>query len=707
MSQIHTYHRAPRRYGVNDIPALPLLAYENFETETLGGIDLPDGWAAGGIIYTYAGSIGYEDFSTSTLCNNTPPGPDYGWVGCGVLTTASITAAFSPAFADFGGTVSATVTVSGPTTGASYQWYQNGSPLSNGGEYSGVTTVTLTITGVTNPDYTTYYCAVTMCGEVQNSSTISLVDRTTDWANRVVTNGGASPSVGNISSVRTFWAGVLADGITASKINTLNFFAPDNLIASITPFVSAGKDPWTNHNFLAADLTANGLLGNGSTKYLETGFNPSTASGSNFGGAFYTLHMPGYNGCNLSGADASHYFQMIALYGDAKAYFYDNINGVVINPEAPRQLGFYGQTRVSSTDHRAWFANSVNSLTQIGATDTNAFGAYTSFSVEAFANNAAGTIQQYSGDRMSFAVLYNGFSSTDLSNLYGRVQTLRKAFKGGYWVLSGTDLANEWSTRVQNNGGAAPSGATLTAIQVFWDGLITDGLASGIKLINIVAPDNFNAAITPLISFGGADPWANHNFVSGDLTVNGLVGNGSNKYLDTGQFPTDCFADSSQGGVTVYVYTTNNNTGEAEFHCAGAAGPTNSAFGVTTDWGGVTYGDIFSETVNSGRISASNSLWTGYVSVNKGSLGGSVAQAIYIANSGTAHSTLVSSTTSGGSSPGASVTAFAYNNNGAIGSYSSKRLSFFAIHDGWTSAQSSNFFSRIQTLRTALGGGYV
>ena len=52
----------------------------------------------------------------------------------------------------------------------SYQWYKNGSIITNGGIFSGATTSTLTLTGITNSEATNYTCVVSTS---TNSGTIS------------------------------------------------------------------------------------------------------------------------------------------------------------------------------------------------------------------------------------------------------------------------------------------------------------------------------------------------------------------------------------------------------------------------------------------------------------------------------------------------------------------------------------------------------
>ena len=72
-----------------------------------------------------------------------------------------------------GTTAAFTVSAAGAGT-VSYRWQKNGSNLSNGGHYSGVTTATLTVSNASSADVADYRCVVTAdCGSV-TSSTASL-----------------------------------------------------------------------------------------------------------------------------------------------------------------------------------------------------------------------------------------------------------------------------------------------------------------------------------------------------------------------------------------------------------------------------------------------------------------------------------------------------------------------------------------------------
>lgn len=220
------------------------------------------------------------------------------------------------------------------------------------------------------------------------------------------------------------------------------------------------------------------------------------------------------------------------------------------------------------------------------------------------------------------------------------------------------------------------------------------GSAAYISLWNPSSSANNYDTVSCQVAVLCNDPWTNYNFVSGDLTVNGLVGNGSTKYLDTGLTPTVAFSSDTSFGLTDYHVTTDSNQGRD--------------FGITCaaliQYSNASYFDCFNEVVGQGRITASNSGWTGFLSGNRTA---SNSFAIYKANSGTGHTSLVTGNTSGGTRPSISVFAFAYNTSGSPSGFVGRRKSLLAIHQGLTSGESASFYNAIQALRTALGGGYV
>ena len=113
------------------------------------------------------------------------------------------------------------------------------------------------------------------------------------------------------------------------------------------------------------------------------------------------------------------------------------------------------------------------------------------------------------------------------------------------------------------NGGAAPSDATKLALHNFCAGLDTDSLTASMLAVNCIVPDSLIAATTPLIKGPGNDPWTNTNFVAGDLTVAGIKGNASNKYLDTGVNPNTEMTATTSAGVTLYMPDLAGSAGSA------------------------------------------------------------------------------------------------------------------------------------------------
>ena len=207
------------------------------------------------------------------------------------------------------------------------------------------------------------------------------------------------------------------------------------------------------------------------------------------------------------------------------------------------------------------------------------------------------------------------------------------------------------------------------------------------------------SSITPLIKGLGSDPWTNSSFVSGDLTINGLLGNGSSKYLSTGLTANIAFPSDTDVGITCYISVANNAGSNID---VGASQGSNF-IELCPCYAGTCYWDCFD--TGGSRVSATNTSWVGYTSGNRIA---SNNTAVYQASSTVTHNTLVSGSGSGGTRPTANaIFAFARNNDGYSSLYSSHRLSFVALHRGLTATDSATFFNTIQTLRQNLGGGYV
>ena len=113
------------------------------------------------------------------------------------------------------------------------------------------------------------------------------------WRNAVV-GGGGSVSAATLKAVSDFCKSIDAAGIR-SKFRRLNLFCGNSdasLVAARTPLYRGesrtgtqyGNDLDTNVNFVEGDYTetgaSGGLLGNGTSKYLNTGFNVDQLPGA-------------------------------------------------------------------------------------------------------------------------------------------------------------------------------------------------------------------------------------------------------------------------------------------------------------------------------------------------------------------------------------------------------------------------------------------
>ena len=250
------------------------------------------------------------------------------------------------------------------------------------------------------------------------------------WAARVVANGGAAPSKETQTAICAFQTGLVSDGLD-TKMIAWNAIVPDNLVAATTPQLvgSGGNDPWTNHNFVGGDLTVNGLTGDASTKYLDSGIRRVL---SPFGIAGYVYNAT-QTGCSVGGTNGTSFWaNVMAKYVTGNYFMRIGLNTQFVSNPTPGN-GWFSSQRVSTTDFRAFFANSGNAHTQLGATDTSLYtgGSNLSSAVTTHSDANAGN-QFFSSDTISAVFITTGLTPTEDAALFARVQTLRQALGGGF-----------------------------------------------------------------------------------------------------------------------------------------------------------------------------------------------------------------------------------------------------------------------------------
>jgi len=289
------------------------------------------------------------------------------------------------------------------------------------------------------------------------SLTCTLSAKTLEWlarvnANEIAAGGGDGvPSMTTQCAVEAFYQGLVADGIDG-KMVAVNLYIPDKVAVepggaqaiamTRTPFyVGGGADPWQNQSFAAADLTVNGLISDGATKYLVTlldptlmGWTPASDCGlsvyvldgsSNAGWGEMGVNKPSNSSvnmvlfCNLSGTS----------YGELIGFPTGTASGA-----APNKAGFYGVSRTGVNAATLYFGNSTTPFAALGTT-VGAAGVPPArgMLVHALANDDAGGVNNFtSGRRISFAAFHKGLTLAQHQALFNRVQALRVALGGGF-----------------------------------------------------------------------------------------------------------------------------------------------------------------------------------------------------------------------------------------------------------------------------------
>lgn len=256
-----------------------------------------------------------------------------------------------------------------------------------------------------------------------------------DWAARVVANGGAAPSIFTQIAISNFCGALDAAGITNLMI-ALSVFSPDSLTAAITPLIkNTGNDPWTNNNFVEGDLTVNGLKADGASKYLNTGEVLTAPFAGNEGGlSIYNTFVNYSSGLIEMGTfngSASGIRILADSLGSAAFDCWNAAGGRLSGTPLTYGLGFISGSRTAASLSTLYTASSTQAFGSAG-TNVNAQSAVTIPSCYVFCSNNNGVASTFSYKRLSFAAIHHGLTSVQTEALFRAVQALRQQLNGGY-----------------------------------------------------------------------------------------------------------------------------------------------------------------------------------------------------------------------------------------------------------------------------------
>lgn len=262
-------------------------------------------------------------------------------------------------------------------------------------------------------------------------SASGLSAKTTDWANRVVANGGAMPSAATLAAVDVYYNALVAAGDDSLMIYSL-FFAPDSDIAAKTPFYhTSGSDPIGS---TPTGITINGMQSGGASENWITGINPAAVfSTSDMGLSLYTKTLSAKPQISWGGGDGS---SMALIWNSGTSYFVASyatwtISGVA-SSVASGDFGFYSANRTTTTSTVLYNANSVVPWASIGSSVAASGTAPTGTGNNSIAWNSAGAVGINSTVTNSYFSVHHGFTTAQGQAEFNAVQTLRTAFGGGF-----------------------------------------------------------------------------------------------------------------------------------------------------------------------------------------------------------------------------------------------------------------------------------
>lgn len=255
--------------------------------------------------------------------------------------------------------------------------------------------------------------------------------KTTDWANRVVANGGAMPSAATLGYVDTFQNALVTAGIDSLMIYNL-FFAPDSEIAAKTPFYhTSGSDPAT---LTPTGITINGMQSGGASEAWLTGINPAAVfTTGDMGLSVYTKTLGGKPTISWGGGDGS---AMALIWNSGTSYFVASystwtISGVA-SGIASGDFGFYSANRTSTSSTVLYNANGSVAWASIGTSAGASGTPPTGTGNNGIAWNSGGVVTISSTVTNSYLSVHHGFTTAQGQAEFNAVQALRTSFGGGF-----------------------------------------------------------------------------------------------------------------------------------------------------------------------------------------------------------------------------------------------------------------------------------
>ena len=312
-------------------------------------------------------------------------------------------------------------------------------------------------------------------------------------------------------------------------------------IQGITVPLRDGMTALTNNNFVAGDLNQLiGLKGDGSTKYLDTGYIDSDLAQNNGSLSVYVDTPSSINGTFYAGTTSAGNTGTFLRRRVTNPQL--NVHGFLVDVGTAIIDGLVGVSRTSSTS-----VNARTNQTNYSFTDTSTTP--TSDALQIFARQST----SISDPRLA---TYHAGPALNLATLEGLQETLLAEIAG---IGFSTEAANYFSRLV--NAGDTTFLAYRQPLANYIDSLVAlggaywDDMESAASFVGVGIQ-----GITVPLRDGMTVP-TQYNFVAGDLSqLTGLKGDGSTKEIATGIF--DNQIAQNDGSISIYqteAITNNQN----------------------------------------------------------------------------------------------------------------------------------------------------
>lgn len=264
-----------------------------------------------------------------------------------------------------------------------------------------------------------------------------------EWVERVVANGGETPSANTQSALSVFADGLIDSGLD-TKMKSVNCLVPDNMIACATPLIAnVGSPSWAINGFDASHLSVNGLQGVLSTSpvhYFNTGIIPALELNLNSTGiTLYIVQTSSNTSIEMAVWQTNAFLQLLGDYDSAHTFYFDCWNqgtGRISANHPSAWTGYVSGNRTAANATAIYIARSdVAHMEKVSDNVTVQTGVRPGAKIYAFCCHEDISVHgptSPTNKQISFIAIHDGLTQSESAAFYGLIQALRTALGGGF-----------------------------------------------------------------------------------------------------------------------------------------------------------------------------------------------------------------------------------------------------------------------------------